>query len=127
LRKNPVYPPQGANEFRLPLDVRLYWRSFWSLFVTLSPSKLGAAVLLAALALPLASCGRRGALEPPPGTPASAAPVSGTPDAYDTPASAGDLPGQNTANASAAATPAKAGAPQAPPHTPKPFPLDPLL
>jgi predicted small lipoprotein YifL len=84
-------------------------------------SKLGAAVLLAALALTLVSCGRRGALEPPPGAAASNAPITGTPGEEQPPPTPGEVPGQN------AAAPAQAGAKQIPPHVPKPFPLDPLL
>ncbi|HZM07812.1 MAG TPA: lipoprotein [Methylocella sp.] len=90
------------------------------------PSKLAATFFLAALALTLASCGRRGALEPPPGSPALNVPLSGTPD-EETSQNAGGLPGQNTANSSSAAAPAQAGAKPVAPHAPRPFPLDPLL
>jgi predicted small lipoprotein YifL len=85
------------------------------------------AVLLTAVALTLVSCGRRGALEPPPGAAASNPAVTGTPGDSETPANAGDLPGQNTASSSGAAAPAQAGVKQAPPRAPKPFLLDPLL
>ena len=83
--------------------------------------KLGALLLVAAIALSLASCGRRGPLEPPPGAPASNAPLTGTPGDYEAPANPGELAGQNTAASSAAA------AKQPPRRAPKPFLLDPLL
>jgi predicted small lipoprotein YifL len=86
-----------------------------------------AIVFAAAIALSLAACGRRGPLEPPPGAPASNAPLTGTPGNYEAPANPGELSGQNTATSSGAAAPAQAGAKQAPPRVPKPFPLDPLL
>jgi predicted small lipoprotein YifL len=97
-----------------------------SLFVKSPPSKLAAALVLAAFALSLGSCGRRGALEPPPGAPASTVPLTGTPD--EGPSQyPGDAAGQNTANSGAQATPAQAGAKPGVPHTPRPFVLDPLL
>ena len=80
-------------------------------------------VFAAAIALSLASCGRRGPLEPPPGAPASNAPLTGTPGDYEAPANPGELSGQNTA----AGAPGQAGAKQTPPHAPKSFLLDPLL
>jgi len=82
-------------------------------------------VLVAAIALSLASCGRRGPLEPPPGAAISNAPLTGTPGDYEAPANPGELAGQNTATSSGAAAPAAAKQP--PPHPPKPFLLDPLL
>jgi predicted small lipoprotein YifL len=98
------------------------------LFVKPFPSKLGVAVLLAALALTLASCGRRGPLEPPPDAAAlNTRPLSGTPGDEEKPANPGDLPEQNAASSRSTAAPAQAGANQPPPRTPKPFVLDPLL
>jgi predicted small lipoprotein YifL len=85
---------------------------------------LPAIVLVAATALSLASCGRRGPLEPPPGAAVSSAPVAGTPGDYGAPANSGELAGQNTA-ASAVAPPGAAKT--APPRARKPFLLDPLL
>jgi predicted small lipoprotein YifL len=81
-------------------------------------------VFAAAIALSLASCGRRGPLEPPPGAPASNAPLAGTPGEYEAPANPGELAGQNTA---AGAPPPPGAAKPVPPHAPKPFLLDPLL
>ena len=86
---------------------------------------LPAIVFVAAIALSLASCGRRGPLEPPPGAPASNAPLTGTPGDYEAPANPGELAGQNTA-AGVEAPPPGAAKP-APPRAPKPFFLDPLL
>jgi len=82
-------------------------------------------VLVAAIALSLASCGRRGPLEPPPGAAVSNAPLTGTQGNYAAPANPGELAWQNTATSSSAAAPAAAKQP--PPHAPKPFLLDPLL
>jgi predicted small lipoprotein YifL len=82
-------------------------------------------VFVAAIALSLASCGRRGPLEPPPGAAVSNAPLTGTPGDYEAPANPGELAGQNTAASSGAKAPAAAKQP--PPHVPKPFVLDPLL
>ncbi|MGH6800720.1 MAG: LPS translocon maturation chaperone LptM [Methylocella sp.] len=87
--------------------------------------KCGAIVFAAATGLSLASCGRRGPLEPPPGAPTSNAPLTGTPADYEAPASPGELAGQNTATSSSAEAPAAANQPQRRP--PKPFFLDPLL
>jgi predicted small lipoprotein YifL len=95
------------------------------LFVRHTFPNLRAVVFVAAIALLLASCGRRGPLEPPPGAPVSNAPLTGTPGDYEAPANPGELAGQNTA-AGAEAPPAGA-AKKAPPHAPKPFVLDPLL
>jgi len=67
-------------------------------------SKPGAAALLAVLALTLASCGRKGPLEPPPD---AATPAAGTPGTAEAPA-----PG---------------AAQQSPPPPKKSFLLDPLL
>ena len=82
-------------------------------------------VFAAAIALSLASCGRRGPLEPPPGAAVSNAPLTGTPGDYEAPANPGELAGQNTATSSGAGAPTAAKQP--PPHVPKPFLLDPLL
>jgi predicted small lipoprotein YifL len=82
-------------------------------------------VFIAAITLSLASCGRRGPLEPPPGAAVSNAPLTGTPGDYDVPANPGELAGQNAATPSGAAAPTAAKQP--PPHQPKPFLLDPLL
>lgn len=89
-------------------------------------SKLGAVLFLAALTFQLASCGRRGALEPPPGVPVSSVPLSGTPgdESY---AKTGELPGPNTENPNGAGTAAQATAKHPPQPAPKHFPLDPLL
>lgn len=98
-----------------------------------------AAVILAAIALPLAGCGRRGPLEPPPGAAVSGAPLTGVPDedrrarmfpdalpqtaggALD----AGPVSPQNEAPA-VSTPPARAPSPAAAPQR-KPFILDPLL
>jgi len=82
-------------------------------------------VFVAAIALSLASCGRRGPLEPPPGAAVSNAPLTGTAGDYEAPANPGELAGQNTGTSSGAKAPAAAKQP--PPHPPKPFLLDPLL
>ena len=89
--------------------------------------KLGALLFVAAMALSLASCGRRGPLEPPPGAPASNVPLTGTPGDYEAPANPGELAGQNTATSNGAEAPGQAGAKQTPPPARKPFLLDPLL
>ncbi|MGH6829720.1 MAG: LPS translocon maturation chaperone LptM [Methylocella sp.] len=86
---------------------------------------LPATVFVAAMALSLASCGRRGPLEPPPGVPASSAPLTGTPGDYEAPANPGELAGQNTTAGAEAPPPGTAK--KAPPRAPKPFLLDPLL
>ena len=87
----------------------------------LPPSKLAAAFVLAAVALSLGSCGRRGALEPPPGAPASTVPLTGTPD-EETSQYPGEPAGQNTANSGTQATPAQAGAKPAVPHVAQTLP-----
>jgi predicted small lipoprotein YifL len=61
-----------------------------------------AAILLAAIAATLASCGRKGALEPDPTSPTASAPVSNEED----------TDGQS---------------PRPKPGQPRPFPLDPML
>lgn len=92
----------------------------------LPPSKLAATFVLATVALSLGSCGRRGALEPPPGAPASTVPLTGTPE--EGPSQyPGEPAGQNVVNSGTQATPAQTGAKPTVPHTPRPFPLDPLL
>jgi predicted small lipoprotein YifL len=98
-----------------------------SLFMRRFLSKRGAIVLAAAISLSLASCGRRGPLEPPPGAPTSNVPLTGTPGDYEATANPGELAGQNTANSNGAATPGQAGGKQAAPPVRKPFVLDPLL
>ncbi|MGQ0445769.1 MAG: LPS translocon maturation chaperone LptM [Beijerinckiaceae bacterium] len=85
----------------------------------------GAVAFATALALSLASCGRRGPLEPPPGAPASNAPLTGTPGDYEEPANKGELARQNTAASSGVEAPA--GGKQTPPPSRIPFVLDPLL
>ncbi|MGH6841586.1 MAG: LPS translocon maturation chaperone LptM [Methylocella sp.] len=85
----------------------------------------GAIAFAAAISLSLASCGRRGPLEPPPGAPASNAPLTGAPGDYEAPANKGELAGQNTAASSGAEAPAEEE--QTPPPARKPFVLDPLL
>jgi predicted small lipoprotein YifL len=96
------------------------------LFVRPTLPKRGAIVFVAAIALSLASCGRRGPLEPPPGAPASNAPLTGTPGDYEAPANPGELAGQNTA--AGAEAPPPGAAKKAPPRrASKPFLLDPLL
>lgn len=72
-----------------------------------------AAICLAALALLLAGCGRRGPLEPPPG-----AAVANPPPAAVQDANKPDLAAENAAGATPAPPRAKA---------PRPFVLDPLL
>lgn len=84
-----------------------------------------AIVFVAAIALLLASCGRRGPLEPPPDAAASNAPLTGARGDYATPGNAGELAGQNTATSSGAEAPPAAK--QLPPRPRKPFFLDPLL
>ena len=95
------------------------------MFVRRTFPNLPAIVFVAAIALSLTSCGRRGPLEPPPGAAVSNAPLTGTPGDYEAPANPGELAGQNTATSSGAGAPAVAKQP--PPHAPKPFLLDPLL
>ncbi len=85
-----------------------------------------AIVFVAAIALSLASCGRRGPLEPPPGAAVSSAPLTGTPGDYEAPANPGELAGQNTATSSGAEA-RRRRRKQAPPRARKPFLLDPLL
>jgi predicted small lipoprotein YifL len=87
--------------------------------------KLFAIVFAAGIALSLASCGRRGPPEPPPGAPASNAPLTGAPGDYEAPANPGELAGQNTATGAEAPPPGAAK--KAPPRGTKPFFLDPLL
>jgi predicted small lipoprotein YifL len=82
--------------------------------------------LVAAIALSLASCGRRGPLEPPPGVPTvSNAPLTGTPGDYEASANPGEPARQSTAAPSGAEAPAAAKQPLR--RAPKPFLLDPLL
>lgn len=85
------------------------------LFRTLSRGLL----LAAALLLPLAGCGRRGPLEPPPAASPSNAPLTGAPDAVALP--------KNTPDPTAAK--AEPAPPPAPPQpaAPRTFFLDPLL
>jgi predicted small lipoprotein YifL len=93
-----------------------------------SSSKLGVAILLAAVALTLVSCGRRGPLEPPPDAAAlNAPPPPGTPGTEEKPVNPGELPAQDEASSTSTAAPAQAGAKQTPPRAPRPFVLDPLL
>jgi predicted small lipoprotein YifL len=80
---------------------------------------------VAAVALSLTSCGRRGPLELPPGVPTTNALQTGTPGDYEVPANSGELAGQNTAASSNAEAPAAAKQP--PRRAPRPFLLDPLL
>ena len=88
---------------------------------------LSAVVFVAAIALSLSSCGRRGPVEPPPGAAVSSAPVSSTAGDYKAAANPGELTGQNTAASSGAGARGQAGAKQTPPSARKPFLLDPLL
>lgn len=88
--------------------------------------KRGAIAFAAAISLSFASCGRRGPLEPPPGAPASNAPLTGTPGGYEAPANPGELAGQNNTAASSGPEAPAAGK-QTPPPARKPFVLDPLL
>ena len=92
-----------------------------------APITLGAAVLLAALVLTLASCGRRGPLEPPPGAATPNAANTGAPGAYESPVTPADTQGQNTASSNPATAAGPAGGTQIPPPARKTFPLDPLL
>ena len=86
------------------------------------------AVVLLATVLPLAGCGRRGPLEPPPGAADTNAPLTGVPDQNGLPRNAETAPID-----SAAAPQPSAGAggetspTTAPARAPKTFPLDPLL
>jgi predicted small lipoprotein YifL len=114
----------------MPVSCSFVWASaiftlFWSLIVTPKPPKLGAIVFIAAVALSLVSCGRRGPLEAPPGASVFSAPLTGAPGAYEMPAHPGELSGQ-TAPAAAAAGPGSAK--PTPARAPaRPFVLDPLL
>ncbi len=79
-------------------------------------------VLAAGAALCLASCGRRGPLEPPPGAAVSSFPLTGRLGDSEAPAAPGGLPGAGAPAAPPGpATPAAARVPA------KPFFLDPLL
>ncbi|QBR72578.1 hypothetical protein CU048_01865 [Beijerinckiaceae bacterium] len=84
---------------------------------------MGAALFFAALGLSLASCGRRGPLEPPPGVPVSSSPLNGTIGDNETPR---ELPSQKRS-----ASPDDASETVVVPvpahRAPKPFLLDPLL
>jgi predicted small lipoprotein YifL len=89
------------------------------------------AVLLLAAVLSLAGCGRRGPLEPPPGSADTNAPLTGVPDQYGLPKNAETAPidsaavSQPATDAAGKTAPASPAAPPA--KAPKPFPLDPLL
>ncbi|WP_139223647.1 LPS translocon maturation chaperone LptM [Methylocapsa palsarum] len=93
--------------------------------------------LTAAIFLAVGGCGRRGPLEPPPGSPTSLAPLSGAPDQYAAPRSVADLPGENAAGAVVTQGAAPGQTPPQPkgdnpvpvqaPRPPRPFLLDPLL
>jgi predicted small lipoprotein YifL len=103
--------------------------------VTCFARPIAHALVFTALALALTGCGRRGPLEPPPGSPASLAPLTGVPDQYAQPRSVADLPGENAAGvvvtqppAPSQTPPQPAGDNPAPAKTHlRPFPLDPLL
>ncbi|MBO0732843.1 MAG: lipoprotein [Methylocapsa sp.] len=82
-------------------------------------------LLAAATAALLASCGRRGPLEPPPGAAAACAPVTGTPPASQGSASPARPLGQTAETY--AYEPAPAAPPCAPAAARRPFFLDPLL
>jgi predicted small lipoprotein YifL len=112
--------------FRLAAAAVLYCESsFWSRVLPSIARPLRLALILAAATLPLTGCGRRGPLEPPPGSP-SLAPLSGVPDQYSAPRSVADLPGENAAGV--VVTPAPSQAPPQPAaRPPRPFLLDPLL
>jgi predicted small lipoprotein YifL len=81
---------------------------------------LRAAIIVTA-ALSLLGCGRRGPLEPPPGAPATNAPLTGVPDAVSLPKNTEMVPidAESAPAVNPAPPPAKAPA--------RPFPLDPLL
>jgi predicted small lipoprotein YifL len=81
--------------------------------------KIASILFLVAIALSLASCGRRGPLELPPGTQVSCAPVTGTPGDYQSASNAGELSGAGESQSQAHKTCAS--------KAPRPFFLDPLL
>jgi predicted small lipoprotein YifL len=114
--------------------------SAWSRFVICFRPNIRIAVCFVVLALSLQGCGRRGPLEPPPGSAPTNAPLTGVPDQYTTPRSAAELPGfvpqasgaSADANVVAPGTPNAPAAPASPAPPPvkapaRPFPLDPLL
>ena len=72
-------------------------------------AKIGAALFAAVLGLSLASCGRRGPLEPPPGVPVSSSPLNGTVGDSETPTR--ELLNQQSTG-SATEAPEPAGAPK---------------
>ncbi len=86
----------------------------------MSTPRIAFFLFLAALAPVLASCGRRGPLEPPPGAVVSCAPVTGTPGEYQSAANPGELSGQTSTSSAPTAKPCANKAP-------RPFFLDPLL
>jgi predicted small lipoprotein YifL len=108
----------------------------WSRFVICFRPNFRAAICVLALVLTLQGCGRRGALEPPPGSAPTNAPLTGAPDQNAGPRSAAEVPGfvpQTSGGGLDANTPGNApAAPVAsrPPLAkapPRPFPLDPIL
>jgi hypothetical protein len=88
--------------------------------------------LILAAALSLAGCGRRGPLEPPPGSVDTGAPLTGVPDAVGLPRNAEVAPidaasiAPPSVNANGQPIPASPGA-TAPRGPRRSFPLDPLL
>lgn len=91
--------------------------------MTANVPKAGAIVFVAAVAVSLASCGRRGPLEPPPGAAVPSAPLAAAPGGYGNPGeTAGEaVPAPAAGQPSEPATPAAARVPK------RPFALDPLL
>jgi predicted small lipoprotein YifL len=86
------------------------------------------AALVLAAALSLIGCGRRGPLEPPPGAPATNAPLTGVPDAAALPKNNTEMAPMDAASAPAAGAAGSASPAPAPAKAPaRPFPLDPLL
>jgi predicted small lipoprotein YifL len=130
-----VRPFDFSDDFDLPLSlVYSSNRPSGAAFLPRIARPFHMALVLAALALPLTGCGRRGPLEPPPGSPASLAPLTGVPDQYAAPRSVADLPGENAAGVVVAPVPDQTppqpkanNAPAHAPRQPRPFLLDPLL
>ena len=89
--------------------------------MSISPPKIAFILVLAAAATLLASCGRRGPLEAPPGAAASCAPATATARA-----DGAQLPGQTAAN-SYGEPPSATPTACAKQYSPRTFFLDPLL
>ncbi|MCI0599058.1 MAG: lipoprotein [Beijerinckiaceae bacterium] len=87
--------------------------------------KFAVTLVVATVALSLATCGRRGPLDAPPGGSIASAPLTGTPGDYQT-SGTGELTSQTPVNSTGTPPPeSPAPGPKMPP--PRPFFLDPLL